>query len=206
MPAASTSPCAAGYIDMSVGRRKRLRRRSQTASHSGPKSHDLGAAHLGASPETGRATSLTCVQGTGRGTRTHYVTRIVPLRRLKHFGQASRFATPAITSCFPTRKNRGASPKTDQARFSHRSLSARRPLPDKGKPTVRWGRKVTDQATGLMAGLPKEGRTDSPGKWWSSDRQGDHRAPSKAYSRPSRATPGWRLAPDSRLPEDHIWV
>src|SRR5215467_12469675 len=32
------------------------------------------------------------------------------------------------------------------------------PLPDKGKLTARWGRKATDQATGLMAGLPKEGR------------------------------------------------
>src|SRR6184192_4161848 len=30
-------------------------------------------------------------------------------------------------------------------------------LPDKGKPTARWGRKATGQAVGLIAGLPKEG-------------------------------------------------
>ena len=36
--------------------------------------------------------------------------------------------------------------------------SLRRLLPDKGKLTVRWGRKATDQAISLMAGLPKEGR------------------------------------------------
>ena len=35
--------------------------------------------------------------------------------------------------------------------------SLRRLLPDKGKLTVRWGRNATDQATGLTAGLPKEG-------------------------------------------------
>src|SRR5215471_17013450 len=52
------------------------------------------------------------------------------------------------------------------------SRAARRLLPDKGKPTVRWGRKVTDQATSLMAELPKEGRADSPGKWWSSGMKG----------------------------------
>jgi len=39
--------------------------RSQTASHSGRRRHDLGAAHIGASPETGRVTAFTSVQGTG---------------------------------------------------------------------------------------------------------------------------------------------
>jgi len=32
-----------------------------------------------------------------------------------------------------------------------------RPLPEKGKPVARRGRKATDQAWGLRAGLPKEG-------------------------------------------------
>ena len=34
----------------------------------------------------------------------------------------------------------------------------RRPLPDKGKPVARRGRKATGQASGLIAELPKEGR------------------------------------------------
>ena len=50
------------------------------------------------------------------------------------------------------------SPNADEARFLLVEFIARRPLPDKGKPTVRWGRKATDQARGLMAGPPKEGR------------------------------------------------
>src|SRR5216683_106491 len=33
-----------------------------------------------------------------------------------------------------------------------------RPLPDKGKPVARRGRKAMGQATGLIAGLPKRGR------------------------------------------------
>jgi len=36
-------------------------------------------------------------------------------------------------------------------------VASRRPLPDKGKPTVRWGRKVTGQAMSLTAGLPRKG-------------------------------------------------
>ena len=38
----------------------------------------------------------------------------------------------------------------------------RRSIPDKGKPAVRRGRKAADQATGLTAGLPKEGRPRAP--------------------------------------------
>jgi hypothetical protein len=34
---------------------------------------------------------------------------------------------------------------------------------DKGKPVARRGRKATDQANRLMAGLPKAGRISSPG-------------------------------------------
>lgn len=35
-------------------------------------------------------------------------------------------------------------------------LPGRDPLPDKGKPAVRRGRKATDQISDLAAGLPEE--------------------------------------------------
>src|SRR2546425_3739183 len=43
------------------------------------------------------------------------------------------------------------------------SVAEGRPLPDKGKPVARRGRKATGQAEGLTAGLPKEGDAASPG-------------------------------------------
>src|SRR5882724_5052224 len=79
------------------------------------------------------------------------------------------FEEPGV---FSTVTTEGRSLRCDPAQFSHSTFAARRLLPDKGKPTARWGRKATDQAMGLMAGLPKEGRTDSPGKWWSSGMKG----------------------------------
>jgi len=37
-------------------------------------------------------------------------------------------------------------------------VANKREIPSRnGKPTARWGRKATGQATGLGAGLPKEG-------------------------------------------------
>jgi len=56
---------------------------------------------------------------------------------------------------FSTVTSVGRSLRCDRAQFSHSTFAARRLLPDKGKPTARWGRKATDQAMGLMAGLPK---------------------------------------------------
>src|SRR2546422_4669652 len=41
-------------------------------------------------------------------------------------------------------------------------MKRRGPFPDKGKPTVRWGRKALDQVMCLIAGLPKEGRLTTP--------------------------------------------
>src|SRR5205807_5465173 len=38
----------------------------------------------------------------------------------------------------------------------------RGPFPEKGKPTVRWGRKAVDQVTRLIAGLPKRGCLTAP--------------------------------------------
>src|SRR5512145_1859829 len=57
----------------------------------------------------------------------------------------------------------------------HRGPSREDLLLDKGKPAARQGRKVTDQAAGLMAGLPKEGCAVAPGTSWVSP-QGDHDA------------------------------
>src|SRR3989442_15580098 len=42
------------------------------------------------------------------------------------------------------------------------SRYCRGPFPEKGKPTVRWGRKAVDQVTHLIAGLPKGGRLTTP--------------------------------------------
>ncbi len=61
------------------------------------------------------------------------------------------------TGYFFNGNERGCSLRCDRAQFSHSRFAARRLLPDKGKPTARWGRKATDQDMGLMAGLPKEG-------------------------------------------------
>lgn len=39
------------------------------------------------------------------------------------------------------------------------------PLPDKGNPVVRRGRKATDQAENLIAGFPKEDANDCAKGW-----------------------------------------
>jgi len=55
-----------------------------------------------------------------------------------------------------------------ESSFRHVSCSyrecglERRPLPEKGKPAARRGRKAADQAMGLTARLPKEGRHKTP--------------------------------------------
>src|SRR6266849_2242609 len=132
---------------------------------------------------------------------TAHVHVTASLAQLKHFGPDNRLAKLGITTCIPRRIGREGSPAAAQARFSHiGDRKARRLLPDKGKLTVRWGRKATDQAMGLMAGLPKEGRTGSPGKRWSSATQGDHCGPSEACPARSRATPGRVVSPRADVP------
>jgi len=50
----------------------------------------------------------------------------------------------------------------------------RRPLPDKGKPAARRGRKAEGQAKRLTARLPKEGRQEAPRelRWSSAQKKG----------------------------------
>src|SRR3989441_2606075 len=72
------------------------------------------------------------------------------------------------------------------------------PLPDKGKPAARRGRKATGQAESLTAGLPKEGECSLPGTWWSSAK-GDHDVSGDPVGRSAgvRDAPG-RLAHHTR--------
>jgi hypothetical protein len=58
----------------------------------------------------------------------------------------------------------------------------RRPLPDKGKPTVRWGRKAQGQGPALTARLPKEGRYGLPGNRVVSRNGGNRHVPGVSYS------------------------
>jgi hypothetical protein len=71
------------------------------------------------------------------------------------------------------------SPHQVRARLSGMSLAdskvtnpGRRPLPDKGTPVARRGRKATGQAVSLIAGLPKEGRRNAPREHGGLPRQG----------------------------------
>ena len=84
-----------------------------------------------------------------------------------------------------------------ESSFRHVSCSyrecglERRPLPDKGKPVARRGRKATGQAMGLRAGLPKEGRPRTPREHGGLPQRGDCHV--------SRSRPSCRLHPPSWL-------
>lgn len=86
--------------------------------------------------------------GFGCGVRS---TGIVPPRGHKSFAQpAPREVEPQSSS------KRDLCWQREHLLLTSKHLPSRAPLPDKGKPVVRRGRKATDQVSDLKAGLPEE--------------------------------------------------